>query len=536
MLNQRPLRGISVNKNGLNTIQQSSTPSPPKFKALVNVGQSQDQPENKLADEQRHILQKQQSLLELLKPAPTAAAANQQPVVKPQPLQAHQQPKTLTTANSNNDFNKQQVVKQQNQNSQTNEPIVSRIPKLSLKLPPSSQNQSATNGLLNKSKPSLKLDLKINKKESDQTTLNVQQPKLTSLEPLAKIPQNTTDNNNKASQQVGSTSSKTTDVEFDVDEDKLDDDIEDIDKSETRDAIFLVCDIAKDIYSYMFTLEEEQAISLNYLKDQKIFTPKVRQRLVNWCMDIHSQLKLLPETLYITIALMDRYFEHVTIEEQSKVQLVAVSATLIASKYEEIYPPEVGDLVYLTRNDYSKRDILRTEIEILEQLNFDLGKPIPLAFLRRFSKAAHCDLKMHSIAKFLMELSLCEYECAHWKPSFLAATALFITVHIVRDNRSSNSGGLTFGVSSILQQINSAVQPSGMPIQDRWNKSLAHYTRYSRRQLQESAGILCKLLKKALKNPQSYYAVKKNRANLSGWPELKSTRVDDLIKSANQAQ
>lgn len=517
MLNQRPLRGISVNKNALNTFQ--TTPSPPKFKALKNVGQSQDQPENKLADEQRFILQKQQSLLEPLKPVP--AAAHQQPIIKPQPLQAHQQPKNLTTDNSI----KQQVAPAPNQNQQ-NESLASRIPRLSLKLPSLLPNGNAANGLLNQSKPKLKLELKINKSESEQTTLNAQQSKLAPLGPLAELP----DESNKTTQQVSSANTKTSNVDLDIENDS-EGDIEDIDKSESRDAIFLVCDIAKDIYSYMFTLEEEQAIRSDYLKDQKIFTPKIRQRLVNWCIDIQSQLKLLPETLYITIALIDRYFELVTVKQQSQVQLVAICATLIASKYEEIYPPEVGDLMYLTQNCYSRRDIMRTEIEILQQLNFNLGKPIPLAFLRRFSKAAHCDLKMHSIAKFLMEISLCEYECAHWKPSLLAATALFTTIHLVHnDNQSSSSAGLTFGLAR------RTVQSCGNAIQDRWTKALAHYTRYSRRQLQEPAGALCKILKKVLKSPQSYYAVKKNSSNLSKWPELKSTRVDELIKLGDQAQ
>lgn len=338
---------------------------------------------------------------------------------------------------------------------------------------------------------------------------------------------------------------------------EVEEEIEDIDKSTSRDAIFLVCDLAKDIYNYMYELEEAQSIKQDYLKDQKILTPRVRQRLVNWCIDIHSQLKLLPETLYMTIAVIDRFFDRVTVKQQSQVQLVAVGATLIASKYEEIYPPDVGDLIYLTQNAYSRRDIMRIEIEILEQLNFDLGKPIPLAFLRRFSKAAHCDLKMHSIAKFLMEISLTEYECAHWKPSLLAAAALFTTIHLVhqQDNDSANKYSTTsttttnsiagFGLSRRLAFTSSlssssttvkSLSSSSSPttVQDRWNKSLVHYTHYTRRQLQEPSATLCRILKRVLKSPQSYNSAKKNMQNLPKWPELKSTRVDELIKLGDQ--
>lgn len=300
--------------------------------------------------------------------------------------------------------------------------------------------------------------------------------------------------------------------------------IEDIDKSLSRDAIYLVCDVAKDIYEYMYQLEEAQSVREDYLKHQKILTPNVRQRLINWCIEIHSKLNLLSETLYTTISLMDRFFDKVSVKQQSQVQLVAVGCTLIASKYEEIYPPEISQLIEFTQHIYSKREIMRVEIHILEHLNFDLGKPIPLAFLRRYSKAAHSDLKMHSIAKYLMELSLNEYQCSHWRPSMLAAAALFATIHLVQPGE----------ISSKLLSSGNARKFEQKPTQDRWTKSLVHYTNYTRKELQEPAGVLCKILKKSQKNPQLYYCVKKNLQSIPKWPELKSSRVDELIRMGDQ--
>ena len=72
---------------------------------------------------------------------------------------------------------------------------------------------------------------------------------------------------------------------------------------------------------------------------------------------------------------------------RSKLQLVGVTAMLIASKYEEMYAPEIADFVYITDNAYTKADIRRMEVTILRQLNFQLGRPLPLHFLRRNSKA-----------------------------------------------------------------------------------------------------------------------------------------------------
>ena len=59
----------------------------------------------------------------------------------------------------------------------------------------------------------------------------------------------------------------------------------------------------------------------------------------------------------------------------------------IASKYEEMYTPEIGDFVYISDGAFTKRDIRRMEVKILHTLNFYVSFPLPLHFLRRDSKA-----------------------------------------------------------------------------------------------------------------------------------------------------
>ncbi len=53
-------------------------------------------------------------------------------------------------------------------------------------------------------------------------------------------------------------------------------------------------------------------------------------------------------------------------------------------------------------------------------LEFDLGRPLPLNFLRRHSKAASVDGTFHNVAKFAMELTITDYKMAHVAPSALA--------------------------------------------------------------------------------------------------------------------
>ena len=77
----------------------------------------------------------------------------------------------------------------------------------------------------------------------------------------------------------------------------------------------------------------------------------MRAILIDWLIEVHLKFKLLPETLFLTINMIDRYLEKQIIP-RTKLQLVGVTAMLLASKYEEIYAPEVKDFVYITDKAY----------------------------------------------------------------------------------------------------------------------------------------------------------------------------------------
>lgn len=43
---------------------------------------------------------------------------------------------------------------------------------------------------------------------------------------------------------------------------------------------------------------------------------------------------------------------------------------LIATKYEEIYPPTVKDFIFVTKNAYTRDEILEMEMQMLYSLEF----------------------------------------------------------------------------------------------------------------------------------------------------------------------
>lgn len=52
-----------------------------------------------------------------------------------------------------------------------------------------------------------------------------------------------------------------------------------------------------------------------------------------------------------------------------------------------MFSPNIEDFVYITDNAYTSSQIREMETLILKELKFELGRPLPLHFLRRASKA-----------------------------------------------------------------------------------------------------------------------------------------------------
>ncbi|XP_073319866.1 G2/mitotic-specific cyclin-B2-like isoform X2 [Pagrus major] len=200
--------------------------------------------------------------------------------------------------------------------------------------------------------------------------------------------------------------------------------VQDVDEQDA-DQPQLCSQYVKDIYKYLHVLEEQQAVRANYMQGYEI-TERMRALLIDWLVQVHSRFQLLQETLYLTVAVLDRFLQVQPVSRR-KLQLVGVTAMLVACKYEEMYAPEVGDFAYITDNAFTKAQILEMEQVVLKTLNFELGRPLPLHFLRRASKVASSDVERHTLAKYLMELTLVDYAMVHYRPSEIAAAALCLS-------------------------------------------------------------------------------------------------------------
>eukprot|EP00795_Rhopilema_esculentum_P000843 gene843-10587_t len=221
------------------------------------------------------------------------------------------------------------------------------------------------------------------------------------------------------------------------------------------DKLLGVSEYAEDIYKYLRQAELKCRPKPGYMKKQTDINCSMRAILVDWLVEVAEEYKLMEQTLYLTVNYIDRFLSCMSVL-RGKLQLVGTACMLIASKFEEIYPPEVSEFVYITDDTYTAKQVLRMENLILKTLKFDLSAPTALNFLERYIAAAKAPAggsKLESLARFLCELTLQDYDpFLKYLPSTIAASCVCMA-------------------SSTL----------GLPI---WTPTLSYYTGYKLEELQ----------------------------------------------------
>jgi len=192
-----------------------------------------------------------------------------------------------------------------------------------------------------------------------------------------------------------------------------------------------VTDYVAEIHTYLREMELKSRPKVGYMKKQPDITNSMRAILVDWLVEVGEEYKLQNETLYLAVNYIDRFLSSMSVL-RGKLQLVGTASMLLASKFEEIYPPEVSEFVYITDDTYTKKQVLRMEHLVLKVLSFDLAAPTINQFLTQYFMHQPVSNKVESLAMFLGELSLVDSDpFLKYVPSQTAAAAFTLANHTI---------------------------------------------------------------------------------------------------------
>ena len=202
-------------------------------------------------------------------------------------------------------------------------------------------------------------------------------------------------------------------------------DVKDLDSEDIDDPL-MVAEYVVEIFDYMKELEITTMPNPDYMQKQTELEWKMRGILIDWLLEVHSRFRLLPETLFLTVNIIDRFLSRKVVQ-LDRLQLVGVTAMFIASKYEEVLSPHVQNFRHVADDGFTEAEILSAERFILAALDYDLSYPTPMNFLRRISKADNYDIQSRTLGKYLLEIGCMDHRFLKYPPSHVAATAMYLS-------------------------------------------------------------------------------------------------------------
>jgi len=174
------------------------------------------------------------------------------------------------------------------------------------------------------------------------------------------------------------------------------------DKAEIKDPL-AVAEYSQKNFENMKDQEQEYMVDPNYIsKVQTEIRDTSRAFLIEWIIDVHRKFRLKPECLYVTTHIIDQFLSRKKIHK-NQLHLLGVATLLISSKYEEIYPPDLRDLLAISENKFNRDQVIQMEKEILNTLSFKITAPSAYRFLERYKRLSkvYADKEVFCYAQYI---------------------------------------------------------------------------------------------------------------------------------------
>jgi hypothetical protein len=178
--------------------------------------------------------------------------------------------------------------------------------------------------------------------------------------------------------------------------------------------------MATDLISQDETLPDANLIDMQ--REIKWF---MRPYLIDFLVEAHAAFALLPETLFLTVNLLDRYCSKRVVYKQHY-QLVGCAALLIAAKYgdKKDRVPQINELNNMCCGLYDSGMFTQMEMHVLNTLDWTIGTPTVDFFTQLIVVEEADDREVEHMAAYLCEIALYHRDFVSTKPSIMARASL----------------------------------------------------------------------------------------------------------------
>lgn len=181
----------------------------------------------------------------------------------------------------------------------------------------------------------------------------------------------------------------------------------------------------EDILEHMATMEDETLPDAGLIDMQREIQWFMRPYLIDFIVEAHAAFALLPETLFLTINLLDRYCSK-RIVYKHHYQLVGCAALLIAAKYgdKKDRVPQINELNNMCCGLYDSGMFTQMEMHVLNTLEWAIGHPTVDFFTQLMAAEERDDAEVEHMSAYLCEIALYHRDFVATKPSIMARASL----------------------------------------------------------------------------------------------------------------
>ncbi|KAK3311805.1 cyclin-like protein [Apodospora peruviana] len=204
----------------------------------------------------------------------------------------------------------------------------------------------------------------------------------------------------------------------------------------------LACDeYLEDIMQHVRHMEDETLPDANLIDMQREIQWFMRPYLIDFLLEAHAAFSLLPETLFLTVNLLDRYCSKRVVYKQHY-QLVGCAALLIAAKYgdKKDRVPQINELNGMCCGLYDAGMFTQMEMHVLNTLEWSIGHPTVDLFTQLIVAEERDSTEVEHMAAYICEIALYHREFVSTKPSVMARASLALARAIL-GKPEINDGG-----------------------------------------------------------------------------------------------
>ncbi|TFB02533.1 G1/S-specific cyclin CLN1 [Trichoderma ghanense] len=172
-------------------------------------------------------------------------------------------------------------------------------------------------------------------------------------------------------------------------------------------------------------VDDETLPDANLIDMQREIQWFMRPYLIDFLIEAHAAFALLPETLFLTVNLLDRYCSRRVVYKQHY-QLVGCAALLIAAKYgdKKDRVPQIHELNNMCCGLYDAGMFTQMEMHVLNTLEWTIGHPTVDFFTQLMAAEEQDDKEVEHMAAYLCEIALYHRDFVSTKSSIMARSSL----------------------------------------------------------------------------------------------------------------